>query len=60
MKKKTLYWIVGSVATLIILLLVLKASGVIGKEEGIKVAADKAANKDIIEVVAATGKIYLK
>jgi len=58
MKKKTLYWIVGSVATLIILLLVLKASGVIGKEEGTKVAADKAANKDIIEVVAATGKIY--
>lgn len=58
MKKKTLYWIVGSVVALIILLLVLKAAGVVGKEEGIKVAADKAAEHDIIEVVTATGKIY--
>lgn len=58
MKKKTLFWIVGILVAFIILLMVLKASGVIGKDEGIKVAADKAAPKDIIEVVAATGKIY--
>lgn len=58
MKKKTLLWIVGSIIAIVILLLVLKASGVIGKDEGMKVAADKAAPQDIIEVVAATGKIY--
>ena len=58
MKKKTLFWVFGSVVALIILLLVLKASGVIGKDEGTKVAVEKASDKDIIEVVAATGKIY--
>ncbi|GAA0532949.1 efflux RND transporter periplasmic adaptor subunit [Chitinophaga japonensis] len=58
MKKKTLYWIIGSLVALIVLLLVLKASGVIGKDEGTRVAVDKATARDIIEVVAATGKIY--
>lgn len=58
MKKKTLYWLIGILCSLVILLLVLKASGVIGKEEGIKVAIDKAANRNIIEVVTASGKIY--
>ncbi|HEY1166353.1 MAG TPA: biotin/lipoyl-binding protein, partial [Chitinophaga sp.] len=58
MKKKTLFWIVGILVAFIILLMVLKASGVIGKDEGTKVAVDKTAPKDIIEVVAATGKIY--
>ncbi len=58
MKKKTLFWILGGLVAFILLLMVLKASGVIGKDEGTKVAVDKAADKDIIEVVAATGKIY--
>lgn len=58
MKKKTLYWLIGILCSLVILLLVLKASGVIGKEEGIKVAVDKASNRNIIEVVTASGKIY--
>ncbi|KAA2245233.1 HlyD family efflux transporter periplasmic adaptor subunit [Chitinophaga agrisoli] len=58
MKKKTLFWVLGGLVAFILLLIVLKASGVIGKDEGAKVAVDKAADKDIIEVVAATGKIY--
>lgn len=58
MKKKTLYWLIGILGSLVILLMVLKASGVIGKEEGIKVAVEKAANRNIIEVVTASGKIY--
>ncbi|MFY0253235.1 efflux RND transporter periplasmic adaptor subunit [Chitinophaga sp. 30R24] len=58
MKKKTFYWLIGIIGSLVILLLVLKASGVIGKDEGIKVAVDKAANRNIIEVVTASGKIY--
>lgn len=58
MKRKTLYWITGSLIGLVVLLLILKSSGVIGKEEGLSVAVDKAARKNIIEVVSASGKIY--
>ncbi|RAJ85700.1 HlyD family secretion protein [Chitinophaga dinghuensis] len=58
MKKKTLYWLIGILGSLIILLIILKSAGVIGKEEGIKVAVDKAARNNIIEVVTASGKIY--
>ena len=58
MKKKTLYWLIGILGSLVILLLILKAAGVIGKKEGIKVAVDKAASRNIIEVVTASGKIY--
>lgn len=58
MKKKTLYWLIGIIGSLVILLVVLKASGVIGKEEALNVAADKADRKNIIEVVTASGKIY--
>nr|WP_295869026.1 efflux RND transporter periplasmic adaptor subunit [uncultured Chitinophaga sp.] len=55
--KKTLIWLTG-LGLLVILLIVLKASGVIGKEEALNVAADKAEKKNIIEVVTASGKIY--
>ncbi|WP_143308233.1 efflux RND transporter periplasmic adaptor subunit [Chitinophaga vietnamensis] len=58
MKKKTLYWLIGILGSLVILLLVLKASGVIGKEEAISVATDKASRKNITEIVTASGKIY--
>lgn len=57
-KSKKLYWFGGGLLGIIVLFMVLKASGVIGKEEGLKVATDKAARKDIVEVVAASGKIY--
>lgn len=56
-KKKTLFWLTG-LGLLVILLIVLKASGVIGKEELLNVAVDKAEKKNIIEVVTASGKIY--
>ncbi|CAL1520875.1 efflux RND transporter periplasmic adaptor subunit [Chitinophaga sp. MM2321] len=58
MKKKTLYWLIGIIGSLVILLVVLKASGVIGKEEALKVAVDKASRNNIIEVVTASGKIF--
>lgn len=57
MKKKIL-WITGSLVTLIILLIVLKSSGVIGKEEGVKVATEKVTRRNISETVNASGKVY--
>lgn len=45
-------------AAVIVLLVILKKQGVIGKEEGIKVTAEKAANRTIIETVNASGKVY--
>lgn len=36
----------------------LKQKGIIGKDEGTKVAVEKASRKDIIEVVTASGKVY--
>ncbi|MBC7849599.1 MAG: efflux RND transporter periplasmic adaptor subunit [Chitinophagaceae bacterium] len=55
---KTLKWILGIVILLIVGLVGLKAAGVIGKEEGLKVATEKASRRTIIETVNASGKIY--
>jgi len=52
--KKTLFWILGVLLVIIIVGFALKAN----KKEGIKVAVDKAAERNIIEVVSASGKIY--
>lgn len=57
-KKKKIWWIIGILAGLIVLLLILKGTGAIGKDEGVKVAVDTAAEKTIIQVVTASGKIY--
>src|SRR6185503_16053351 len=57
MKKKAIWIIVGFVV-LIILLVLLKKGGVLGKDEGIKVSAEKATRRDITEIVTASGKIY--
>lgn len=55
MKKKTLWWIIGgSVALILILILIGKAGG----DEGMKVAVEKAARHTITETVTASGKIY--
>ncbi|WP_343700300.1 efflux RND transporter periplasmic adaptor subunit [Chitinophaga sp.] len=54
-KKKLLYWIIGGFAAIIVLLVITKMSG---QDEGTKVATDKVAKKDIIEVVSASGKIF--
>src|SRR5215210_2748284 len=55
---KKLLWIIGALIAVILLLVVLKKKGVIGKEEGIKVTAEKASKRTIIETVNASGKVY--
>jgi len=55
---KKLWWIIGIVLVLIIALVALKKSGVIGKEEGVKVAVEKIGKRTIIETVSASGKVY--
>jgi HlyD family secretion protein len=51
-------WIIGGVVVLVVALLGLKKAGVIGKDETTKVAVEKAAKKDITEIVTASGKVY--
>jgi HlyD family secretion protein len=55
---KTLKWIIFSLIGLIVLLVILKKSGLLGKDEGIKVTAEKVTRRTIIETVNASGKIY--
>ncbi len=55
---KKLIWILVSVALLVILLVVAQKSGAFGKDEGIKVTAEKVQKRTIIETVTASGKIY--
>lgn len=57
MNKKLLWSIIGLVV-LIVVLILLKQSGAIGSDEGIKVATEKVSKKTIIETVNASGKIY--
>jgi HlyD family secretion protein len=55
MKKKTLWWVIGSgIALLIILIIVAKKTS----NQGTKVAVEKAALHTITETVTASGKIY--
>jgi HlyD family secretion protein len=55
---KKLKWIIISLVILIVLLVILKKSGVLGKDEGIKVTAEKVEKRTIVETVNASGKIY--
>jgi len=55
---KKLIWIIGGLVAVILILVILKKNGVIGKEEGMKVTAEKAAGRTIIETVNASGKVY--
>lgn len=57
MNKKLLRIIIGLIA-LVILLVILKKTGVLGKEEGTKVSAEKAVKRNITEIVTASGKVY--
>jgi HlyD family secretion protein len=57
MKKKT-KWILISSALLVVVLIVLSKVGAFGKEEGLKVTAEKAQKRNITEVVNASGKVY--
>ncbi len=56
--KKSTKWVLISVGALVLLLVLLSVFGVFGKAEGIKVTAEKAENRTIIEVVNASGKVY--
>ncbi|MEJ7822969.1 MAG: efflux RND transporter periplasmic adaptor subunit [Chitinophagaceae bacterium] len=55
---KKLKWIIFSLVGVIILLFILKKSGVLGKEEGIKVSTEKVTKRTIVETVNASGKVY--
>lgn len=57
MKKRTIYIIVAAVAVLLIVLIIGKKQGWIGKDKTVKVSAEKAEIRDIIETVSASGKI---
>ncbi|HEX6426237.1 MAG TPA: efflux RND transporter periplasmic adaptor subunit [Niastella sp.] len=58
MKKKKILWIILILAVLVIGLVGLKSAGVIGKEEGLKVATEKVERRNITETVNASGKVY--
>jgi HlyD family secretion protein len=56
--KKKLVWIISGLVAIILILIILKRKGIIGKEEGIKVTVEKAAVRTITETVNANGKVY--
>jgi len=55
---KKVVWIIVSLVVLILLVVILKKAGVIGKEEGVKVSVEKVSKHSITETVTASGKIY--
>lgn len=55
---KTVKWVLIGLVLVLATLGVLKATGVFGGKEGIKVTAEKAQKRTIIEIVNASGKIY--
>ena len=55
---KSLKWIITIVVVLIILFIIIRSTGVLGKKEGIKVSSEKIIKRTIIESVNASGKIY--
>jgi HlyD family secretion protein len=55
---KKLMWVMISLVLVIVLLVVLKKAGAFGKDEGLKVSAEKASKRTITETVTASGKIY--
>lgn len=54
-KRKKLFIWIGLIVALIVVFALVRGSG---KDDGLKVAVDKAENRDIIEIVSASGKIY--
>jgi HlyD family secretion protein len=58
MKKRKLLWTIIGLTVLIIVLVALKKSGAIGKDEGIKIATEKVTRRTIIETVNASGNVY--
>ena len=58
MSKKKIRWIIGILLILIVLLVVLSKAGVLGKDEGTSVTAEKAVDRNITETVTASGKVF--
>src|SRR6476660_851914 len=58
MSKKKIRWIIIILVGLIVLLIILSKAGVLGKDEGTKVTAEKAVTRTITETVTATGKVF--
>src|SRR5687767_534310 len=56
--KKKIFWIIAVLIVVVVAILGLKAAGVIGKDEGMKVAVEKVTARTIIETVNASGKVY--
>ncbi len=55
MKKKTIWWIIAGLCLIVILLIVLGGGG---DKEGLKISAETATTRTIIETVNASGKVY--
>ncbi len=55
---KSLKWILISLGILLVALVALSKAGAFGKDEGIKVTAEKVQKRSITEIVNANGKIY--
>lgn len=55
---KTVKWVLIGLVALVLLLVGLKAAGVFGKDEGLKVTAEKVQKRTITEIVNASGKVY--
>jgi HlyD family secretion protein len=55
---KTVKWILWGTVGLVVLLIILKAAGLLGKNEGIKVTAEKVQRRTITEIVNGSGKVY--
>lgn len=55
---KKLKWIIGILVVVIVLLVILNKAGVLGKDEGTKVTAEKAVTRNITETVTASGKVF--
>ena len=55
---KSLKWILISLGILVVFLLILSKMGAFGKDEGLKVTAEKVQKRTITEIVNASGKIY--
>ncbi len=55
---KKLIWIIGGLAAVIVIMIILKKAGIVGKEEGLKVTTEKVIARTISETVNASGKVY--
>ncbi|MEP7319313.1 MAG: efflux RND transporter periplasmic adaptor subunit [Panacibacter sp.] len=55
---KKLKWIIGILVIVIVALIALSKAGVFGADEGTKVTAEKAASRNITEIVTASGKVF--